>query len=235
MLLIMIGFTSTKNAGRAIHDVIIDIEQKDGNYFIDKPEVLSLLNAQNTDYVLGLPIGEVDLKLLERRLEEHAFVEDAQVAYDLRGNLLVDIDQSKPIARIYDPRGPDHYINFDGKLLPFNSKHTARVPLLELDKKIGWEQNLNESEEGARLFELLAYIEQDEFWKAQIAHLILKKSGDIEMIPQVTKQKVVFGAPEDIEDKFRRLEVFYKDILPNKGWNTYAVVNLKFKDQIICK
>ncbi len=235
MLLILIGFTSSKNAGRAIHDVIIDIEQKDGNFFVDKPEVLSLLNAQNTDYVLGLPIGEVDLKLLERRLEEHSFVEEAQVAYDLRGNLLVDIDQSKPIARIYDPRGPDNYINFNGKLLPFNSKHTARVPLLELDKKVSWEENLNETEEGARLFELLNYIEADEFWKAQIAHLILKKNGDIEMIPQVTKQKIVFGTPEDIEDKFRRLEVFYKDILPNKGWNTYAVVNLKFKDQIVCK
>jgi len=235
LLLVMIGFTNVKNSSRPIHDVVISIEQKEGNFFIDKPEVLSLLNAENTDYVLGLPIGEVDLKLLESRLEAHAFVEDAQVAYDLRGNLLVSIDQSKPIARIYNSKGSDQYINFDGKILPFNTKHTARVPILEIEKKVSWTENLNDTEEGTRLYQLLSHIEQDEFWKAQIAHLILKKNGDIEMIPQVTKQKIVFGAPEDIEDKFQRLKLFYTDILPNKGWNTYAVVNLKFKNQIVCK
>ncbi len=235
VLLILIGFSGARNADRPIHDVLIDIGEQEGNLFIDQPEVLSLLNAGNTDYVLGLAIGEVDLKLLESRLEDHAFVQDAQVFHDLKGNLRVSITQAKPIARVYNTNGPDQYIDELGNLLPFNTKHTARVPLLELDKKVTWQASLLEDEAGQQIYDLLRYIEQDEFWKAQIAHLVLNKKGEIEMIPQVTKQRIIFGVPENIVDKFKRLEIFYKDILPVKGWNTYAVVNLKFENQIVCE
>ena len=37
-----------------------------------------------------------------------------------------------------------------------------------------------------------------------------------------------------MEIKFKKLELFYKNILPTKGWNYYESVNLKFKNQIVC-
>ena len=54
------------------------------------------------------------------------------------------------------------------------------------------------------------------------------------MIPQITKQKIYFGNTNDMEIKFKKLELFYKNILPTKGWNYYESVNLKFKNQIVC-
>lgn len=235
LMLVLISFSGVKHSRRVIHDVLINIEQEKGNYFIDQPEVLGLLNAQNTDYVLGSKIGDIDLKLLERRVEAHAFVADAQIFYDLKGNLVVDVKQARPIARIYDPYGADKYIDDRGLILPVNGKHTARVPLVEIEKKLAWNSAITDSEEGADLFDLLRFIDSDEFWKAQIAHLVLEGSGEVTMLPQVTKQKILFGKPSHLVKKFKKLEVFYKEILPNKGWNTYSLVNLKFKDQIVCE
>ena len=235
LLLGLISFSSVKHARRVIHDVLINIEQEKGNYFIDQPEVLGLLNAQNTDYVLGSRIGDIDLKLLERRVEAHAFVADAQIFYDLKGNLVVNVEQARPIARIYDPYGADKYIDDRGWVLPVNGKHTARVPLVEIEKNLSMESAITDSEEGADLFELLRFIDANEFWKAQIAHLVFEGSGEVTMLPQITKQKILFGKPSDLVQKFKKLEVFYKEILPNKGWNTYSLVNLKFKDQIVCE
>ena len=31
------------------------------------------------------------------------------------------------------------------------------------------------------------------------------------------------------------VKIFYKDILPAKGWNSYETVSVKFKDQIVCE
>lgn len=231
----LISFSGVKHSRRVIHDVLINIEQEKGNFFIDQPEVLGLLNAQNTDYVLGSKIGDIDLKLLERRVEAHAFVADAQIYYDLKGNLAVNVKQARPIARIYDPYGTDKYIDDRGLILPVNGKHTARVPLLEIEKSLEMKGNITDSEDGADLFELLSYIDGHDFWKAQIAHLVFEGSGEVTMLPQITKQKILFGKPSDLVEKFRKLEVFYKEILPNKGWNTYSLVNLKFKDQIVCE
>ena len=235
LILGLISFSGVKHSHRVIHDVLIHIEQEKGNYFIDQPEVLALLNAQNTDYVLGSKIGDIDLKLLERRVEAHAFVADAQIFYDLKGNLVVDVTQARPIARIYDPLGVDKYIDDRGLVLPVNGKYTARVPLVEIEHKMDLKEAITTSEEGTYLFELLRFIDADDFWKAQIAHLVVEDSGEITMLPQITKQRILFGKPSDLAEKFRKLEVFYKEILPNKGWNTYSLVNLKFKDQIVCE
>ena len=94
---------------------------------------------------------------------------------------------------------------------------------------------MNESDFGLKVFDLLRYIEQDDFWRAQIAHVLVREDGEVELYPQVTKQKIEFGEPKDFEEKFSKLMTFYKEILPRKGWNHYDRVNVKFKDQIICE
>ena len=230
-----IGFGMKKQSGRYIRELSVVIDEEQGNYFIDQPEAVDLINADHSDYVLGLTLDQIDLKMLERRLEEHAFVSEAQIFHDITGTLKVRIRQAQPIARVLSGSGQGRYIDRKGNLLPLNAKHTARVPIIEFDKVPDWENNLYENEKGEELMKLLRFIRQDEFWSAQIAHIMVDQMGEITMIPQVTKQEIVFGAPTDFEEKFRKLKLFYKEILPYKGWNTYAYVNVKFKNQIVCE
>ena len=43
------------------------------------------------------------------------------------------------------------------------------------------------------------------------------------------------GTIENFKGKLRNLEAFYEKVLPEVGWNKYSVINLEFKDQIVCK
>lgn len=235
MLVVMIGFSSIKRTVKPVNDVKVFIESLDGNYFTDRIEVLNLLNAESTDYVLAASIGSLDLKTLENRVELHPFVKDAQVYKDLKGNLIVKVKQARPIARILNRKGEDQYIDSEGYLINTSARQTARVPIIELERKFTWTENVTETVYGQQLLELMHFIEEDEFWRSQIAELIIQPDGQIVMLPQVTKQEIVFGMPEDLDAKFKKLKLFYKEILPNKGWNTYSMVNLKFKDQIVCE
>ncbi|MFT5570180.1 MAG: cell division protein FtsQ, partial [Cyclobacteriaceae bacterium] len=116
-----------------------------------------------------------------------------------------------------------------------NTKHTARVPVVELDYKAGWEQSLTEDDFGTKFLALLTHIESDPFWKAQIAHIIVDAQQELTFIPQVTRQEVIFGSTKNMQAKFDRLKLFYTEVLPAKGWNTYAYVNVKYENQIVCK
>jgi cell division protein FtsQ len=231
----LIAFTAVKQSHQSIKDLKINIVDADQYFFVDQPEILNLVNANNSDYVLGQHKGQLNLKELEYRVEENAFVHEAQVYTDLAGNLHVKVKQSKPIARFLLGSGRDRYVDDTGKLLPVNTKFTARVPLIEVKKKFPWKTNIMETDEGKVLFELLTFVENDPFWKAQIAQFTLLKNGEVNMLPQVTRQEIIFGELVDIELKFKKLKLFYTEVLPNKGWNTYASVNLKFKNQIICQ
>ena len=235
LLLSLITFANIKNNSRAIEDVKVEILDQGGIFFTDQLEVMDLMTDKSADYVIGVEMGDLDPKVLEERVETNPFVKDAQVYRDLKGNLQVKVKQSKPIARLFIDGRRDRYIDSDGRVLPVNAKHTARVLLIETEFKFAWENNLKESKYGVQVFELLKFIEKDEFWKAQIAHVLIKKDGKIEMHPQVTRQIIEFGKPDDLENKFSKLMTFYKEILPKKGWNTYDIVNLMFENQIICE
>ena len=230
VLLTWMGFVSSSEI--LVKDLKIDIVSKEGNIFTSEGEVLELM--RDGENILTLPVSKWDMSEMERRIETNPFVKDAEVYRDVKGNVLVRVKQRKPIARIYHQYEKDSYVDEFGDLLPTNARHTARVPLLEIEG-LSWESNLTETNYGQGLLNLLKYIEQDDFWRAQIAHLDVKKNGQIEMIPQVTKQRILFGMPEDIESKFDKLMIFYKKILPAKGWNKYTMVNLKIKGQIICE
>ena len=235
LLLSLITFASVKNGNRKVDLLQVEISEEDGNFFTDQLEVIDLMTDKSADYVIGVEMGELDPKILEERVESNPFVKEAQIFRDLKGNLQVQVEQSKPIARLFIDGKNDKYIDEEGRILPVNAKHTARVPLIETEFEFKWEKNLDESNFGSKVFELLRFIEADEFWRAQIAHVIIKKDGEVEMYPQVTKQRIEFGTPEDLEKKFSKLMIFYKEILPGKGWNSYSRVNVKFEDQIICE
>ena len=234
-LIAIIGFAGNKNVSRNVDDVVVRISDQNGDFFTDQLEIIDLLNAEGTDYVLGLSIDHLDLKQLESRVEAHPFVEDAQVYKDVKGQLVVNVTQSKPVARIFRRGKEDQYIDEHGNLLPTITKHTSRVLILQLEHEFSWKDNITETDYGTNLLHLLNHINDDIFWKAQIAGIVVKRDGELNMLPQVTKQEIVFGLPEDLEEKFKKLKVFYKQVLPNKGWNTYSMVNVKFKNQLVCE
>ena len=106
---------------------------------------------------------------------------------------------------------------------------------MEINKLQDIHKSLQESAYGQALLELLHYINQDPFWRAQITHLRIDAQGKIIMNTQVSKQNVEFGKPQNIAQKFAKLQLFYHKIIPYKGWNTYKRVNLEFTNQIVCE
>ena len=60
---------------------------------------------------------------------------------------------------------------------------------------------LSKTEEGKQLLEMIEFINQDKFWKAQVAQLDINNAGKIFIYPQMTGQRVEFGKPENIETK----------------------------------
>ena len=229
----ILGFAEVKQDALKVTDITITIDDQYENYFIAESDVLQILNEGQA--LKGAEYNSLNLKNLETRLEENRFVQDAEIYRDLKGGLSVNVLQNRPIARIIRNDGPDAYINFEGSILPVSDRFTARLPLISGEMTDELIENGLEDEKAKQLLSILEFIMEDPFWKAQIAQMDIDKNWDIEIYPQVTKQLIEFGQPDDLERKFRNLEIFYKRILPQKGWNSYSRVSVKYKNQIICE
>ncbi len=237
VLFVTIGFVEKREVGYRIDDISVEIENRFENFFVDERDVLALIMENEGDSILGDHFGRVNLKEIEQRIESHSFVKDAEVYRDLKGHLVVKAYQSKPIARLVANNGKHAYISEEGNVLPVSSKYTARVVVLtgEYMNKMTKAESIEEEEYYQALYDLVNHVNADRFWKMQIAEINVDKKGKIVMYAQVGKQRLELGRAENIADKFKRLKIFFKEIMPTKGWNAYDRVNVEFKDQIICE
>jgi hypothetical protein len=63
--------------------------------------------------------------------------------------------------------------------------------------------------------------------------IFIEENKDITLIPRVGNQKILFGSIENKDEKFEKLFLFYTKAMPKVGWDTYSIINLKFKNQIV--
>jgi len=233
--MVVIGFAERKGTDNTCADIVIRIHNQAENYFVDETDILRLMTANGDEVIVGTSFDDLNLKEIEQRVKEEPFIKEVEIYKDLKGHMLVEAKLRRPFARIITTKG-SNYVALDGTLLPVTGKYNTRVLILSGGY---FEQqdlnNLKADKDGEGLFEFLNYMEANKFWEAQIAQVDVNADMDIKLYPQVTKQVVEFGTPDNYKKKLSKLKIFYKKILPQKGWNTYERVNLKYDHQIIAE
>jgi cell division protein FtsQ len=232
----LIAFSERKQGSWICHNIVIELDNNAENHFLDEVDVLRLVGT-GTGNMIGTSIDNIDLKALEKKLKYDRHILDAELYGDLKGNLIVEVELRRPIARIVRDDAPDAYIAEDGTIMSVSEKYTSRVLLISgpFTRKLVDAGNMYDIEEGRQLMAMMDFINDEPFWKSQVSQLDMDRSGDITIYPQVTGQRIEFGKPEEVESKFKRLMIFYKEILPTKGWTKYQRVNVKYEGQIVAE
>jgi len=232
----LIAFTERKQGGSLCNNVVVELDNLSENHFLDERDVMRLVeNSGQT--IKGTSITRINLKAIESKLMMDKHIRDAELYGDLKGNLIVSVDLRRPIARLVQEDGPDAYLSEEGIVMGVSDKFTSRVMIISgrWAKAVMEKGNVYEMEGGKELMEMMEFINEDRFWKAQIAQMDIDARSEIVIYPQVTGQRVEFGTTENYETKLSNLMVFYKDVLPQKGWTRYERVNLKYDGQVIAQ
>ena len=86
-----------------------------------------------------------------------------------------------------------------------------------------------------KLLVLGMFLNSNPAWDDQIDKIYISNEGDVILTPRVEEHKIIFGDLNDISHKFEKLNAFYKNILPQEDGEKYKIINLKYKNQIVCK
>ena len=198
--------------------------------FVPKDKIVSILDNYFTKESLNINFND-----LEKKIKSNPHIKKVTLYKDLTGNLNVIVNQFQPIARIVYENKSKKYFDIDGEIFPTSLGYSHRVLLIFLTSKINFlNNNLNNTEFGVDLLNMVKYIESDKFLSKIVSEIEVDNFKNIIIRPQISKQKIIFGYPDDLVNKFRKIKIFYDDIAPAKGWNTYSSVNVKYRNQIIC-
>jgi cell division protein FtsQ len=239
-LIVVLGLTSDNSKNRICNKIDIHIADSLENGFLTSDDILEMVH-ENYDKILGYPIGKINSEEMETRLRKHPSVRKAEVFICADGSLNIDIEQRKAILRIINHRQESYYVSADGAIIPWSEKFTARVliangyiPDSYDSDKMNFVDQAGKESMIKWLYELANYIEDNQFWKAQIEQIYVTRSGELELIPRVGPHVIQFGIAADFERKFRKLLAFYEQGLSKTGWNKYKTLNLKYEGQIVC-
>ncbi|MHA7877509.1 MAG: cell division protein FtsQ/DivIB [Bacteroidota bacterium] len=235
LLVLAIVLAEMRQAGSICKGITIVIAHDEAQQFVEKQALLSQITTNTASPILGTPMRAIQSRKIENIIKSNNFVRTGIVYKHWQGELKIAIIPRRPIARIIYPHQQSQYVDEDGTLLPLSDRYTARVLLVDMEPVQDVQRNLKERACSAALLSLLNYINSNSFLRAQISYIHINARGKIVMHTQVGKQRIEFGTPEAIEKKFTRLALFYKQIVPHKGWSTYKRVNIEFDNQIVCE
>jgi cell division protein FtsQ len=232
----LIAFTERMKGDATVDAIQISMDNIHENHYLDEADIMKLMGI-NLQHMRGANLSELNFSEIEQRIKRNRFIRDAELYSDLKGNLMVNVSLRRPIARIVRSDGPDAYIADDGTIMPVSDKFSSRVILISgvfADKLIKV-SNLHQLEVGKQIMLMINTIREDDFWNAQIAQIDLDNKAKAVLFPQVGDEHIEFGKPDNLEIKFRKLRIFYKEILPRVGWNKYGRINLEFEGQVVAE
>ncbi len=210
------------------------------NNFVSKADVKRFLDKEYGTYK-GEVLDSIDLIRVEQIIDGRSAVNKCQAYVTPDGYLNISVSQRTPIVRFQKADG-GFYADADGFLFPLQSSYSSRVQIVDgeipLKANSGYKGEISDPSEKAWLMKVLdvvSYMENSKVWKGKIVQISVCRGGELIMVPRSGEERFLFGQPEDIKEKFKRMEMYYSHILPEKGSGTYKSVSVKYDGQIVCK
>jgi cell division protein FtsQ len=227
--------------------VDIVIEKDNDNSFIDEDDIIKFLKDRN-DTLVNQPMKDINVYKIEQALNTHPSIAESEVAVTVNGDVSINIKQRKPIVRIINSSGESFYIDNRATVMPLADHYTARVLVVNgfIPEKYSqfYKFSVPQIEKDSAfkaitviddIYEVADYIKNDSLLNNLIIQAYINKDREIELYPAIGNQKIIFGDDNDIAEKFEKLKIFYTQGLNSvNGWNKYSVINLKYKNQVVC-
>ena len=243
-LFVSLAFSARESDKIQCSSIKIQVDNKTGNFFVTDADVRSMIFSKG-DSLIGSPITSIPIAVYERHIAANPSVKRAEVYTKHNGVFAVKVYQREPILRVFNSDGESFYLDKEGSVMPTSENYTARVPVASgfiMEKQYEMQRhNVAEMSDSLKkrscldeLFELATFIRNNDFWKAQIQQIRVEPNGELTMIPTVGDHHILLGRTDKMEQKFKKLLLFYKKGLNTTGWDQYSHINLKYKDQVIC-
>lgn len=242
-LVFSLSFTAEKEKELLCNDLQINMLDTLNSGFLVKKDIEKILLKEESN-ILGYPLKGINTMKMEKKLKSLPYVKNAEIYYDMEGILFVKILQRRPVIRIITRTGNSYFVDEDGFIFPPRGSFTPYILIAngyfsegpELRSVASLEELSDNKKfsEWIDAWQLGLFIDESKFWKSQIVQVFMNKKGEFELIPRVGAHQILFGNSSDLEEKFNKLMILYRDGFDYEGWNKYEKINLKYKNQVIC-
>ncbi|HBF20652.1 MAG TPA: hypothetical protein DDW81_11170 [Cryomorphaceae bacterium] len=224
LLLVIFAFSGNRHKSLKTKGVTINIDYSHDLYFVTQEDIQQIV-WDEYPFFDSLFLQEINIPLLEESLDNHPSIRKAEVYSKLDGSLRIDVYQKQPVARIQNS-GAAFYIDEQGDSMALSPRFSAKVPLVT---------GRIDAEAHKKIYHFFKDLQSDDFYKDFFSALKLDKQGEWILYPKPGNHTVLAGTPEHLESKLKKLKSFYQNMGTAQNIARLKTIDLKYKDQVICR
>lgn len=190
--------------------------------FVNEDDVRKMVLERYGDCT-GQVLDSIGLSRIESLLDSHTAIQKSQAWVTDDGRLNISVTQRKPVIRFMDGE-KGYYVDATGHIFPLFERFTAEAPVVE-------GPGPQDSLWIRKMVDMVNYMKPQ--WMDRTRDIRCNGKGEITMDFADGDEAFLFGQPEDLDTKFRKVRQYFNSIKPN-GRN-YSKVDLRIEGQIICK
>ena len=218
LVIFLTAFSTFKNGERKID--LNTINYLDSNFNFISVESVNKLLKQSDSISLNLLIRDLNLKEIERIINQNVFIDSAEVSLSLDGEIGIKIIEKEPVFRVLSDK---YYIDSNGNKMPLSKIFSKGVPLIISDVDSTYLKDLG----------LLGnYIKNDIFFKDHISGLEIIEN-EIYFYVNGYSYQIKINDLDQFETSFMNYKAFFKSVEKDSVLTQLSSINLNFKNQVI--
>lgn len=227
IILVFVGvvWSNYHRANSLVRGLEVTIRYDDCDTLVTSEDVEALVQQQ-LPHMLTQLVKEVDKSQVKSAVEKSPYLQKCDVNVTVGRKIVVRGLQRRPIVRVFGDTS-EFYMDSVGVMMPM-SEHN------EMDVIVA-SGNLKSKQSIATVCMLATYLYNHEEYKSLFDQIYLEKNGDIYLIPKIGGHVVLLGDTSYLDEKMSNLMVMYRKGMQKTGWDTYKMINLKYKNQVICR
>ena len=209
--------------GEVCKGIRLEIRDSLKTGYMTTKDITTMLAKNNLDPT-GKPLDKVSLRAIEKQLKASPLISSSECYKTINGLVVVEVTCRRPILRILSNNNDSYYLDKEGEIIEHIAK-AVYIPVAtgHITRKFAKKE----------LLPLALYLQDEDFWNAQIEQIHVTQQGEIELIPRVGNHIISLGHPGNYAYKFEKLQTFYEKGLNKVGWERYSRINIEHNNQVI--
>ena len=217
-------FAQYKYAEEVCNNIKVVLLNPKEQQYLSEGDILKMV-SDNKLSIMGIGLKEIDLNKIEKTIQKNPIVKNNECYLTTSGNVVIEVEQRIPELRVIT-NTESYYIDRDRKKMPLSEKIVIYLPVATGDIKEEFAQN--------NLYDFVQFLKNNKKWENQIEEIIVTENENIELIPRIGKQLILFGKMSNFEEKFNAIDLLYTQVFSKTGWNYYNKIDLRYEGKIIC-
>ncbi len=212
----------------------VKITMSDTLGLVDEQDVRGWLDSARIT-LEGTALEEINTRAITDTILSRPYVGHVRVWIEQSGVMCIDVEQRRPVLRIARGDGNDYYLTDDMHLIPTRLGVARDLPVVSGEIP---EENFDFL---AKLTNFVESVVEGPWWKGRIVQVVVHAprsewgGPELELIPREGRFTIFFGELDGVREKMDKLALMYRNVLPHEGWDTYAVLDISNKGQVVAK